>query len=115
MKFIGVVLLYSSLLPIAWADCVKLKSQELVGTKTEQHSNTVEWQADLENTCEGYVYVGIDVQLLDNEGESIYELKGVESFDSNESKSVGKEVYVRKEIAQKTKSLSINIEERSKL
>lgn len=115
MKLICILLLFFAAAPISWADCVKLNKQELVSTKTGQHSNTVEWHADLENTCEDYVYIGLDIHVLDKKGDEIYLLKKVESFNMRESKSVGKEVYVPKEVAQRAKALAIEIEQRSKL
>lgn len=101
------------LLPIsAWADCVQFSDPNLApGDDDESGAGVaaVKWKADFQNTCEDLVDLTLWVNLKDVDGETIYTLIAMESFDRQERREIEKQARVPQPVAADAVGVEIEI------
>lgn len=100
--------------PLAGAQCIEVKERDFALSTNEIGSATVEWQAELENQCRKTLDADLKIRLLDRNEQPVYELLDKTTFEMQETRKVGKEVYIPSRIVDEVNGFVIEVVERER-
>jgi hypothetical protein len=100
--------------PLAAAQCIEVQEETFDLATNEIGSATVEWEAQLTNQCRKTLDADVKIHLLDRDEQPVYELLDKITVGMQETRMVGKEVYIPSRIVDEVDGFVIEIVERER-
>lgn len=96
------------------AECLEVRNSQVEEIRTDYEMTTVEWTADVRNTCEASYDGTFTVKLLDKQGSVLHETLEVMILQKNASKPASKRITLPAESYKALDSIQVDIRERER-
>lgn len=100
---------------VAWPDCVQISDHGLDSVDQDEYGRAMaSWHGEFHNQCDNTVDVYISVDLLDDDGSTLYTIRTIEALEHREQVSIEDSVYVPGRVVAAATDIKINMEERKR-
>lgn len=96
------------------AECLTVSDNNLEEIRNEYGMATVEWSAEVSNSCDASYDGTLTVQLLDSDGEALHEALEIIILQNNASERTTKRITLPVESYEAVADISVDIRERER-
>lgn len=96
------------------AECLTVSENNLEEIRNEYGMATVEWSAEVSNSCDASYDGTLTVQLLDSDGEALHEALEIIILQNNASERTTKRITLPVESYKAVADISVDIRERER-
>lgn len=96
------------------AECLEVRNSQVEEIQTEYEMTTVEWTADIMNTCNASYDGTFTVKLLNQQGSVLHETLEVMILQKNASEPAAKRITLPADSYKAMDSIEIDIRERER-